>query len=80
MLVVLFTVIGLEISWYLIRFSQKYNLNRSNELSAYLRGEPIKRQASKYTKLKLALGATIGLTLGLFLTLIIGIYLLDWHF
>ena len=80
MLVVLFTVIGLEISWYLIRFSQKYNLHRINELSAYLRGESIKRQASKYTKLKLALGAIIGLTLGLFLTLIIGIYLLDWHF
>lgn len=80
MLIVVFTIIGLEISWYLIRFSQKYNLHRINEISAYLHGEPVKRQATSHNKLKLALGAIIGLTLGLALTLIVGIYLLDWHF
>lgn len=80
MLIVLFTVIGLEISWYLIRFSQKYNLHRISEISAYLSSTPIKHQVTIHNKIKLALGALVGLALGLILTLVVGIYLLDWHF
>lgn len=80
MLIVLFTVIGLEISWYLIKFSQRYNLHRITEISAYLHDQPIKHLPTSHNKIKLILGTAVGLTLGLILTLIIGIYLLDWQF